>query len=242
MPYMKTLIAIIGEFDESLLVHEATVSALEHSAEYIGAGLETAWVSTTKINKSLLSDFDGFFLAPGFPYKNQQTTLRAIRYARENGLPCLGTCRGFQYMVLEFARNVLGIGGAAHEEAEPDGKNLFLTQLSSTALRTRRKINIETGSRLAPIYRQSQAVEIFFGKFGVNPKIERRLAVGGLVSVASEEAGSYRIAGIESHPFFYVPQMRATKHSPHPIITGFLKSAILMQIERARNKRKISRP
>ncbi len=58
-------------------------------------------------------------MAPGSPYKNMDNTLWTIRYAREHDIPLLGTCGGFQHVIIEIARNVLGIEDAEHAEYDP---------------------------------------------------------------------------------------------------------------------------
>ena len=64
--------------------------------------------------------FDGFWFSPGSPYKNANNVLSAIQYARKNWVPALGTCAGFQHMVIEFARNVLGLYSADSEENDTE--------------------------------------------------------------------------------------------------------------------------
>jgi CTP synthase (UTP-ammonia lyase) len=237
---MKVSIAIIGEFDESLQSHRATRRALKHAADFIGARVESAWFSSWDIDARLFEEFDGIFLAPGQRYADFDKSLGAVRYARENSFPCLGTCRGFQHMVLEFARNVLGDRDAYHEEYNADAKNLFLTKLPAASVRRRRPIDVDRNSPLASIYRRNTVLERFYGSFGVNPKVERRLEKAGLVSMASDSFGNYKVGGIIDHPFFYgtlfIPQMRSTKMTPHPLVTTFLKAAIVMQTFRRNNR------
>ena len=86
--------------------------------------------STSEINDSLFDRFSGVWVTPGSPYKNLEKTLWAIRFARENGIPCFGTCGGFQHMVLEYARNVLGYEDAQHAEYDPYASSLFISALA----------------------------------------------------------------------------------------------------------------
>ena len=104
----KRSIAIIGEYTPTFPPHIATSAAIEHSRSASGVDVDGIWVSTEEIDKTLFEHFSGIWVAPGSPYKNMDQALRAIRYARENGVACFGTCGGFQHMIIEYARNVLG--------------------------------------------------------------------------------------------------------------------------------------
>ena len=70
------------------------------------------------ISEDELAAYAGWWIAPGSPYRSMNGALRIIRYAREHDVPLLGTCGGYQHVVLEYARNVLGFADAAHAEYE----------------------------------------------------------------------------------------------------------------------------
>lgn len=227
---MHCSIAIIGEFDKSLPAHATKLDAVKHSAKYIGAEVEATWLPSMEADDGVCDEFDGVWLAAGRAYENFHAVNSVIKEARERSIPLLGTCRGFQQMVLEFARNVLEISNAEHEERDETAPNLFLTKLP-VSLARRRSISITEGTPLEPIYSRKHAPEVFFGNYGVNPSVEGRLTKGGFISMASDSEGNYRAGGIARHPFFkgslFVPQLRSTKDSPHPLVTAFLKSVII---------------
>lgn len=91
------------------------------------------------------------WVTPGSPYKNLEKTLWAIRFARENGIPCFGTCGGFQHMVLEYARNVLGYQDAQHAEYDPYASSLFISALACSLAGRTMELHFEPGSRVADI-------------------------------------------------------------------------------------------
>jgi len=74
----------------------------------LGVEIDFHWIATDEIDEKILSQSNGIFIAPGSPYRDMQKVLRAIKEARVRRTPCIGTCGGFQHMVMEFARNVLG--------------------------------------------------------------------------------------------------------------------------------------
>ncbi len=235
---MNASIAIVGEFDPGLASHSSVHAAIGHAADYVRANVRYSWIATCEADPSSLAGVDGVWMPPGESYANPDGSLEAIRYARVSLVPCLGTCRGFQHMVLEFARNVLGKADASHGEYEPDGKDLYLTKPHWSVRTRRRVVEIREGSALAPLYPGGRAIERFYGSYVVNPDVESKLAAGGFVSMASDPGGNFRVGGIPHHPFFFgslfIPQMRSTGISPHPLVLGLVKAATVRRQERIR--------
>jgi CTP synthase (UTP-ammonia lyase) len=87
---MKSL-ALLGEFIPTFQPHVATNAAIEHSCTSLHTTVEGVWVSTDAIDTTLFERCSGIWVAPGSPYRNMDKTLWAIRYARENRVPCFGT-------------------------------------------------------------------------------------------------------------------------------------------------------
>jgi len=88
-------------------------------------GTESLEIDVEKINNG----FDGFWCSPG-EYKSPDGAINAIRFARENDFPFIGTCGGFQYTVIEYVRNKLGLADVQHEEYSPNAKSLLISLLS----------------------------------------------------------------------------------------------------------------
>ena len=122
-------LAIIGEFTPNFAPHAATNAAIDHSIAASGLDVKADWVSTADVGRALLDRYAGIWVAPGSPYKSLERTLLVIQHAREHGIPCFGTCGGFQHVVLEYARNVLGFQDAQHAEYDPYASSLFVTAL-----------------------------------------------------------------------------------------------------------------
>ena len=233
---MSYKVLIVGEYDESLKAVVETGKALTYSADYLRRDVRHEWVSSTAVDGLDLSGVHGLWIAPGHRAKNLDAVLRLLAIGRENSIPTLGTCRGYQYMVLEFARNVLGVKDASHGAEDPGGPNPFLTQVASNGRNRRRTVEIDPATVVSPIYPSARAIEKFYAQFGVNPDEEERLADAGFVSFGSDLTGNYRIGGVVKHPFYvgtlYVPQMRSSKTAPHPMVTAFLKVVVLMGMNR----------
>ena len=219
-------IALLGEFTPTFKPHIATNAAIEHSRNMLGISVDGVWVSTQDIDPSLFSRFSGIWVAPGSPYKNMDKTLWAIQYARENNIPCFGTCGGFQHIILEYARNVLGFKDAQHAEYDPYSSDLFISALTCSLAGREMNLNFVEGSQVAEIYGENSAIEEYYCNFGVNPEKIELLKSGSLQITGSDVEGEIRVIELPNHPFFlatlFVPQARSTSNRPHPLVSAFL--------------------
>jgi CTP synthase (UTP-ammonia lyase) len=225
---MKRPIAIIGEYDPTFPPHVSTDAAIAHSRAASGMEVDSVWLSTAKIDQTLFDRFSGIWVAPGSPYRNRNKTLWAIRYARENDIPCFGTCGGFQHMIIEYARNVLGFSDASHAEYDPYASNLFISSLACALAGREMKLTFSSGSRAAQIYGGTSATEQYYCNFGVNPDHVSLLKSGALMITGSDIEGEIRVIELPGHSFFlgtlFVPQTRSTAERPHPLVTAFLRA------------------
>jgi CTP synthase (UTP-ammonia lyase) len=152
--------------------------------------------------------------------------LKAIRVAREQRLPLLGTCGGFQHIVVEFVRDVLGEADAEHAETSPDAPRLAVTPLACSLDGAEGEVRFAPGSRIAALYGAERSVEPFFCSYGLNPEYGARLESAGLRVSGRDAEGEPRAVELADHPFFvgtlYVPQARA---GTHPLVAAFLQAA-----------------
>lgn len=234
---MRPSIAILGEYLPTFEPHICTDSAIAHVNTVLGLDVAAKWVSTGDIDLSLFERHSGIWIAPGSPYKNMAKTLTAIRHARENGVPCLGTCGGFQHMIIEYARNVLGFRDAQHAEYDPYASNLFISELACSLAGREMHLQLVPKSMVASIYGTTSAVEYYYCNFGVHPGRVPILRSGPLQIVGSDAEGEIRVVELPGHPFFvgtlYVPQARSTPSTPHPLISAFVRSVVRSTRRRA---------
>jgi CTP synthase (UTP-ammonia lyase) len=221
-------IAILGEFDPEFPPHPATNAAIVHSCQQLDANIRGVWLSTQDIHLESLKEYSGMWVAPGSPYKNLVKTLSAIRYARENRVPCFGTCGGFQHIVIEYARNVLGYRDAQHAEYDPYASTLFVSSLTCSLAGREMSLRFDPGSKVAQIYGAIQVQENYYCNFGVNPDVVQLLKKGPMQFVGSDSEGEIRVLELPDHPFFvgtlFVPQTRSRADCPHPLVTAFLRA------------------
>ncbi|MHC9063412.1 CTP synthase C-terminal region-related (seleno)protein [Nitrospira sp. CMX1] len=227
---MPRLIAVLGEYTPSYGPHQATDAAIEHSKKFLGVDIGVEWISTQAIDERGLNDYSGLWIAPGSPYKSLEKTLRTIQYAREHRVPCLGTCGGFQHMLLEYVRNVLSLKDSGHAEYDPYASNLFISRLACSLAGREMELNLVAGSQVAAIYGATSVKEQYYCNFGVNPEYVPLLKQGPLNVSGSDAEGEVRAVEHPGHPFFvgtlFVPQHRSTRERPHPLVTAFLKAVL----------------
>jgi CTP synthase (UTP-ammonia lyase) len=225
---MKRELAIIGEYNPASETHAATNAAIVHSNNLLGIAMNVSWISTEDISKEILKHFHGFWLAPGSPYKNMEKALFAIEYARENNIPIFGTCGGFQHMMIEYARNILGYKDAQHAEYDPYASELFISQLACSLKGRELKLKLTPDSTVASLYGKLQVTERYYCNFGVNPEYMDLIQSGPIRIVGSDNEGEIRVFEFPGHPFFigtlFVPQALSIETNPHPLVTGFLQA------------------
>src|ERR1700678_821206 len=108
-------VGIIGDFNRENPTHISTNNAVQHATEVLGNPIEAVWVPTDQ--PAEWESFQGLLGSPGSPCLSFDGALAGIRYARENMVPFLGTCGGFQHLIIEYARNVMGLADASHAES-----------------------------------------------------------------------------------------------------------------------------
>lgn len=227
----RARIALVGDFSERPVAHRAIPRALELARERTGADLSWEWVATRRIGDAPgdLAGFSAVWLVPATPYENAQGALDAARWARESGRPLLGTCGGFQHMVLEIARNVAGIRDADHAETNPGGSSLVVRPLSCPLVEKTGKVRFAPGSLLARAYGSLEATEGYHCSYGVDPRYGAALEAAGLRVTSWDDAGDIRGAELESHPFFagvlFQPERAALRGEPPPLVVAFARAA-----------------
>jgi CTP synthase (UTP-ammonia lyase) len=219
-------IGIIGDLDASRPTHVATEAALSHAANALGVEIQPKWLPTRALLETALDCFAGFFVAPGGPYRSIDGALRAIGYARASARPLLGTCGGFQHVVLEFARNVLGIQNAQHAEYEPHAPELLIEPLACSLAGQHAVVLLKPGSRAASFYGVEAVTEEFRCSFGLAGGYAPALERAGLASSGEDAQHEPRVVELRGHPFYvatlFVPQLSSTPQQPHPLLKAFI--------------------
>lgn len=229
MEYTVIRIALIGDYDPQVTAHQAIPIALGRVAEHSGLNVQFEWLATDRINDDMpLKDFDGFWCVPASPYRNEDGALRAIRFAREQQRPFLGTCGGFQHALLEYARNVLGWKDAEHGETSPNATRALLTPLTCSLVEAVDSIHLVEGSLIAKAYESAEIREGYRCCYGVNPDFERDLLSQELSAVGHDSTGELRAVELRGHPFFvatlFQPERAALKGLLPPLVSALIEA------------------
>ena len=220
-------LALIGDYNPDVIAHQAIPVALRQAADTLGLTVHVHWLDTDALPPSL-HDFDGFWCVPASPYRDTDGALRAIRFAREQRRPLLGTCGGFQHAVLEYARNVLGWKDAEHGELAPQAKRAVITPLSCALVETTATVRLVPYTRIAEAYGTRDVYEGYRCRYGVNPEFLDALLEGDLIPSGHDAAGDLRAVELLDHPFFvatlFQPERSALKGVTPPLAIALLKA------------------
>jgi CTP synthase (UTP-ammonia lyase) len=234
-------IGILGDFNAEFRSHHATNDSLQHSAKRLHIKVESAWLPTPSLLEpgasKALDSFDGFWASPGSPYKSFDGMLAGIEFARVHDRPFLATCGGFQYTLIECARNVLGIPDATTAEEDPKAKNIVVYPVACAvpnrdpkAPKLSGKVNeirLRPGSYLAAFYGKETIAEEFFCNYEMNPEFEWMAMEAGFPIVARGSNEEPRAIESPAHLFFvatlFQPQLSSREGKPHPLISAFVQ-------------------
>lgn len=240
-------IGLIGDYQPTSETHHATEAALHHAAARLGISVEVLWLPTASLDPLLGDDlrtYDALWCAPGGPYQSMSGALNAIRWARENDWPFLGTCAGFQHMVIEYARHVLLIAGAQHAEYGATTGPLVVTPLSCSVRGQTLEIRIDPESQAGRIYHQFGVQEQYYCTFGLDRAYQALLHDAGLRVVGRDQDGDARIVELSQYHFFlgtlFVPQLLSTMDRPHPLIVAYIEAAVRCRESRSRDDASLS--
>jgi CTP synthase (UTP-ammonia lyase) len=215
-------IGLIGDFNPQQRAHIAIPRALAAASD----GVECVWISTESAgNGESLAEFDGLWCVPGMPYRDANGALRAIRHARTTRMPFLGTSAGFQYALIEFARNVLGLVGADHQKSNPKAALPLVSPLPCALAGVKARVKFPPGSMLHRAYRAGESIEEYHCSFGLNGRYRRLLEGGALCVSAVDDQNEVRGVELDGHPFFvatlFQPEMRP-EGAPNPLVQAFV--------------------
>ncbi|NWA01675.1 CTP synthase C-terminal region-related (seleno)protein [Pseudomonas gingeri] len=224
-------IALVGDHDPQVTAHQAIPIALQLAAEAVDLTVQAHWLATDSIDAQTdLSAFDGFWCVPASPYRSLEGALRVIRHAREQQHPYLGTCAGFQYAILEYARHVLGWADAEHGEEAPDSPCTVISPLSCSLVEANGSINLLEATRIAKAYGSPRTHEGYHCRYGINPAFETALLDGDLQASGHDDQGDLRAVELKRHPFFvatlFQPERAALQGKVPPLVSAFLTACI----------------
>jgi len=229
---MAKTIGLIGDFNEEVIAHMAIPRAIELSAQTLNINVEHVWVATENVSMDVLQTLDAIWCVPVSPYNSIDGALLAIKYGRENSIPFLGTCGGYQHAALEYARHVLGFTQAGNAEVDPNTEMPLISSLMCKLVEKTDQIILDIHSKVGGIYQQQKIDEDYHCSFGVNSEYLSIFNESDMNFVGHDDLGDPRVLELANHPFFigtaYQPERSANEKREHPLITAFLKSVVVL--------------
>lgn len=215
--------------------------ALKHASYATGIEVEVSMLDTEALSTYSLEEFDGILVPGGFGSRGVEGKIDAVKFARENKIPFLGLCYGFQLACVEYAR-FLGIEDANTTEVAvelgtnctpvidflPGQKNIG--KMGGTMrLGADTDIIIKSSTLIHSLYTKSTIRERHRHRYEVNPEYISFLEEGGIVfSAISEDQQKMEAAEIPDHPFFlgtqFHPEFKSRLENPAPPFVGFVKA------------------
>jgi CTP synthase (UTP-ammonia lyase) len=225
-------LALVGDRSPDVRAHGRIPILVQASGQMGGAPaepIELYWIASDDVARAEdLAGFDGIWVVPGSPYASAHGAVSAITAAREGGVPFLGTCGGFQYAVIEFARNVCGMVAAEHAEAAPEAADLLIVQLRCSLWGEEDTVWVEPDSLAASLMGAGASTERFFCAYGVDERRVGALQERGLVVSGHDRSGAPRIIELPGHPFFlgslFQPELSSDATAVHPLLVGFFNA------------------
>ena len=221
-------VALVGDYNPSVIAHQAIPEALRLGAAAGSVSVEQVWIHTSAItgHDGEFAGFDGIWSVPASPYANEDGAFAAIRFAREHGVPFLGTCAGFQHAVIEYARDVCGIPAASHQETAPDAGRHVITRLACSLVEQTEELLLAREGIVRRAYGVERITEGYHCNFGVNPEFEPLLLASGFHSAARDLTGQLRAVELTTHPFFvatlFQHERRALRGKNSPLVDAFV--------------------
>ncbi len=228
---MKTQVrlALVGDYKPEAVAHQATPVALQLTASHLDIDIQSQWLpSETLTDTSVLQGYDAIWVVPGSPYRNDDGVFMAIRHAREQNVPFLGSCGGFQYAVVEYARNVMGWHDAGHAETDSGGR-LVIAPLSCSLVEKTGAILFQPDTLIARAYGKLQTYEGYHCNFGVNPDFVADLQQHPLVISGHDSEGDVRAVELPEHRFYaatlFQSERAALRGELSPLIVALVQAA-----------------
>ena len=237
-------IGLIGKYIELPDAYLSVVESLKHAGFHHGADVEIVWIQSESVEGLLaagqLNHLDGIVIPGGFGYRGVEGKIAAARYAREEGVPCLGLCLGLQAMVIEFARDVVGLTDANSTEFDPTTHypviDLMLEQRGIEDKGGTMRLGayyavLAPGSQVAKAYGEPVVSERHRHRYEFNERYRKQLEDAGLwCSGTSPDNRLVEFIELPDHPFWVGtqahPEFKSRPDRPHPLFRELIAAAL----------------
>jgi len=252
-PVNSITISMVGKYMELLDAYKSLIEALTHAGIHTHTKVNINYIDAERVENEgvgILSDADAILVPGGFGERGVEGKLMAVQYARENKVPYLGICLGMQSVVIEFARNVLGLKGANSTEFDRNSPHPVIglitewitsdgevekrdesSDLGGTMRLGAQECRLVSDSNARKVYGADVIVERHRHRYEVNNNYVDQLQKAGLkIGGWSADDTLVEMVEIPDHPWFvacqFHPEFTSTPRDGHPLFTAFVKAAL----------------
>jgi CTP synthase len=237
-------IGLIGKYVNLPDAYLSVVESLKHAGFHFGVKVDIEWVQAEKVPDMLrdgrMTDFDGIVIPGGFGERGIEGKIAAAGWARTNQIPCLGICLGLQAMVIDYARNVLGLERATSAEFDASSPHRVIdlmdeqrnvVDMGGTQRLGVYPATLRAGTQVHAVYGKEVVYERHRHRYEVNPRYHRRLEEGGLVlSGMSPDGRLCEFIELPGHPWWVGtqahPEFLSRPERAHPLFRGLIGAAV----------------
>lgn len=251
-PEKEVTIAMVGKYMELLDAYKSLIEAISHAGIQSKTKINMEYIDSERLETEgvdIIKHVDAILVPGGFGARGVEGKFLAVQYARENKVPYLGICLGMQSVVIEFARNVLGLKGANSTEFDPktphpviglitewitnDGeveKRDETSDMGGTMRLGAQECRLVAASKAREIYGADAIVERHRHRYEVNNNYVDALQKAGLkIGGWSSDDTLVEMVEISDHPWFvacqFHPEFTSTPRDGHPLFSAFVKAA-----------------
>ena len=252
-PEHEVTVAMVGKYMDLLDAYKSLNEALTHAGIHTRTRVKVNYINAEDVEEqgvSLLEGADAILVPGGFGERGLDGKLMSVRYARENKVPYLGICLGMQSVVIEFARNVLGLDDANSTEFDRTTKNPVIglitewvtaeggvekrdegSDLGGTMRLGGQECRLVADSKARAIYGADVIVERHRHRFEVNNNFVDQLQQAGLkVGGWSSDDNLVEMVELPDHPWFmacqFHPEFTSTPRDGHNLFTSYIEAAL----------------
>jgi CTP synthase len=237
-------IGLIGKYVNLPDAYLSVVESLKHAGFHHGVKVDVEWIQAENVPDLLrdgkLNDLDGIVIPGGFGERGIEGKVAAAKWARESRIPCLGICLGLQVMVIDYARNVLGLDNAnssefdllsPHRVIDLMDEQREVVDLGGTMRLGLYPATLRPNSQVHGVYGKEVVYERHRHRYEVNPRYHRRLEEAGLqLSGLSPDGRLCEFIELPGHPWWVGtqahPEFLSRPERAHPLFVGLIGGAV----------------
>jgi CTP synthase len=238
-------IAVTGKYSSMRDSYISITNALEHTEPCEQVRINLQFIDTTDFDtgtpsvRKALDDVHGIIVPGGYGLRGTEGMMRFIQHAREQEIPYLGLCLGFQLAAIEFARHVCGLEKATSTEFDPQTPEPLISllpeqedisNLGGTQRLGGHDVLLTPGTRVHKIYGKDVIHERFRHRYELNNTYKEALADAGMVFCGmTPDRRIMQILDYPAHPFYiatqFHPEWLSRPQRPHPLFHEFVRAA-----------------